>query len=122
MMKRRFFSGRFRFPLFWRYFTLLAVVVAIFIFALYTSIHNSSGIMQSAYSDHVQDAFEQHCDLLSENMEQINSLIISMDSINLPILIWSIRCLLSHSVYRNLGRNHTYQRFSEENKPAVERK
>ena len=80
MMKRRFISGRFRFPLFWRYFTLLAVVVAIFIFALYTSIQNSSGIMQSAYSDHVQDAFEQHCDLLSENMEQINSLIISMDS------------------------------------------
>lgn len=79
-MKHRFSNLHFRFPLFWRYFALLGVVVTIFIFALYTSIYNSSSIMQSAFSDHVQDAFEQNCSLLAQNIEQINSMIISMDS------------------------------------------
>ena len=77
----------FKGSLFWRYFSLLSVVVCIFLFALTTFINYSSKVLQSSYFEQTQENFYQNSETFSNDLNLIHSLISTVRSSDNFILI-----------------------------------
>lgn len=103
LRERMSFKG----SLFWRYFTLLSVVVCIFLFVLTTFMKHSSQQLQSSFFDQARENFYHNCQTFSNNINLTHSLISTMrDSENFALISLAEQPLTLQQQY-HFGKVHS---------------